>query len=90
MPLRGVFVEFQSLSKSRRVQTSVLPKNAYFLRTLLPIFFSKDGNWKKNATLRHKRHPWKSFELSLGPPSVIPFPETLPPILKLVVKIDSF
>ena len=39
MPLRGVFVEFQSLSKSRRVQTSVLPKKAYFLRTILPIFF---------------------------------------------------
>ena len=47
MPLRGVFVEFQSLSKSRRVQTSVLPKKAYFLRTLMPIFFSRDGNWEK-------------------------------------------
>ena len=47
MPLRGVFVEFQSLSKSRRVQTSELPKKAYFLRTIVPIFFSRDGNWKK-------------------------------------------
>ena len=58
MPLRGVFVEFQSLSKSRRVQTSVLPKNAYFLRTLLAIFFSRDRNWKK-------RHV-KAYKTSLG------------------------
>ena len=57
MPLRGVFVEFQSLSKSRRVQTSVLPKNAYFLRTLLPIFFSRDGNSKKTPRLGIKDIP---------------------------------